>query len=378
MNSSISYNFADILSKFSIEGSVAEVTPFGSGHINSTFYVKNIEEGKPDYLLQRINDYVFKDVPALTENVKLVIEHLRKKVEANNGNAETEVLTLVPCKNSLYYYKDTDANYWRIYIFLKDTKSYDLLETEEQAYEGGKAFGNFQSLLSDMDATLLVETIPNFLNIESRLKNFQKSINDDLAGRVKDCKVEIDYLMERAEKMSSILNLAKEGKLPLRITHNDTKFNNVLLNKDDKAQCVIDLDTVMPGYTAYDYGCAIRTVINTASEDEADLSKINLNIDLFKAYTRGYLAETINSLTDYEMESLMLGVLVLPYIQVMRFLTDHLDGDKYYKIHFPGHNLQRTRSELQLLKKLEENQEVLETLIHQIASESKATASIIS
>ena len=376
MNSNISYNFSDILSKFCIEGATTEPVPFGSGHINSTFYIKNTEAGCPDYLLQRINHYVFKDVEGLTENVKLVTAHLRDKVASQNGNVDKEVLTLISAKDGLYFYKDGNGDYWRIYHYLKNTKSYDLLETEQQAFEGGKAFGKFQSMLADLDATLLVETIPNFHNIEFRLQNFKNALEKDPVGRAKDCKAEIDFVSERTENMCTILTLGRAGKIPLRITHNDTKFNNVLLDQNDKAQCVIDLDTVMPGYTAYDFGDAIRTIINTANEDEADLSKIQLNVKLFEAYVRGYLAETINFFTETELESLIYGALLLPYMQGVRFLTDHIDGDNYFKIHFPNHNLQRARAQFQLLRKLEENRPQLEAIISEIASEYKSSLSV--
>ncbi|WP_256013571.1 phosphotransferase enzyme family protein [Desertivirga xinjiangensis] len=374
MDSNTSYNFPEILSSFDLEGSVAEIKPFGSGHINSTFYLKNAIEDRPDYLLQRINHYVFKDVAALSNNIKLVTDHLRKKISLQgNADPQREVLNMLPAKTGLYYHQDEQGNYWRIYHYLKGTKSYDLLETAQQAYEGGKAFGRFQALLADMDSSLLAETIPNFHNIEYRLDNFDKALENDPLSRSKECLPEIDFIKARTQTMCTILNLGRQGKLPLRITHNDTKFNNVLLDQNDKAQCVIDLDTVMPGYTAYDFGDAIRTIINTAEEDEKDLSKIGLNVDLFKAYTRGYLSETINFLSSEEFKALIYGALLLPYMQAVRFLTDHLDGDNYFKIHFPGHNLQRARAQLQLLKNLEENRELLESLIYEIADDLRAS-----
>ncbi|MDB5022397.1 MAG: hypothetical protein JWP78_152 [Mucilaginibacter sp.] len=372
MKTSIAYAHADILAKFCVEGDIAEVTPYGSGHINGTYYVRNSYSNFPDYLLQHINNYVFKDIPGLIRNIELVTTHLRKKISLIAGaNPALEVLTLIPTKDDLFYYLDDKGGFWRLYIYLKETNSYDIIETEHQAFEGGKAFGRFQSLLADLDSSLLSETIPEFHNIESRLKTFHQTVEENTGELVKDCIPEIMFLNERIEEMGTILNWGKAGKLPLRITHNDTKFNNVLLDKNDRAQCVIDLDTVMPGYVAYDFGDAMRTVTNTAAEDEKDLSKININMILFEAYTKGYLKETIVFLTDAEIKSLIYGVFLLPYMQAVRFLTDFIQGDKYYKIHFKGHNLQRAKAQIQLLRKLEDHRPVLEKIINNVASSLK-------
>ncbi|WP_423149360.1 phosphotransferase enzyme family protein [Rubrolithibacter danxiaensis] len=359
-------NLQEIISNFSIEGGVSAVKPYGSGHINDTFHIANSEGRLNDYLLQRINDKIFKNVPALMENIRQVTLHLKNKLaEDPASDPDREVLTLIPAKDNKFYYKDSDSNYWRMYIYIPHTKSYDILETENQAFEGGKAFGKFQSLLSDMDISLLQETIPDFHNIEKRLQKFRDIVAADPEGRVSEVISEIQYILERADKMCAIPRLVREGKLIKRITHNDTKFNNVLLNEHDKAQCVIDLDTVMPGYVSSDFGDAIRTIINTGSEDEKDLDKIDLNIPLFKAYTKGYLEEACSFLSPAEIESLSLGVLLLPYMQVIRFLTDYLEGDVYYKISFPGHNLQRTKAQLKLFQKLEEQYDFLKKIIEE-------------
>jgi Ser/Thr protein kinase RdoA (MazF antagonist) len=210
---------------------------------------------------------VFKNVPALMANVQLVTSHLKKKLALVPGsNPDKEVLTIVPAKRRAIFFCDADGNYWRMYCFLKDTKSYDMVLTEKQAYEGGKAFGKFQLLLADLDAGLIYETIKGFHDISMRLDNFNKAVSADPENRVKDVLPELTFVTERAGAMLSIINLGKEGKLPLRIIHNDTKFNNILLDANDHGQCVIDLDTVMPGYVAYDFGDAIRTIINTASK----------------------------------------------------------------------------------------------------------------
>lgn len=354
----------NLISKFKIDAKIASVKPFGSGHINDTYRIINADPDGVDFMLQRINHHVFRDVPALIQNLLNVTNHLKQKLSLVPGtDTEKEVLTLVVTQNDQPYFKDEDDNYWRVFYFLKNTRSYDHVETAKQAFEGGKAFGRFQALLSDLDISLVKDTIPDFHNIESRLNKLHQAIAADITGRLSEVLPEIEFIKLRAAKMSEILLLGRAGILPQRIVHNDTKFNNVLLDSEDKAQCVIDLDTVMPGYVAYDFGDSIRTIINTAAEDEADINRVDLNIPLFEAYTQGYLQEAAGFLTEDEVGSLIKGVLLLPYIQAVRFLTDYLDGDHYFKIHSPGHNLQRARTQLALVKKLENDQEVLNRII---------------
>ncbi|HVV56502.1 MAG TPA: aminoglycoside phosphotransferase family protein [Mucilaginibacter sp.] len=347
-----------IISAFDIPAEITSASPFGSGHINDTYRLTNEDLLGDDYLLQRINHHVFRDVPLLMNNLDIVTRHLKEKVASGKN-----VLTLIGTKAGKPYLQDEDGNYWRVFVFLKDTKSYDLVTSEKQAYEGGKAFGSFQALLSDLDIHLIKYTIPDFHNIEFRLNNFEKAIASDSCNRASSVEPEIAFIRQRAKAMSEILEMGKAGFLPLRIVHNDTKFNNVLLDSHDNAQCVIDLDTVMPGFAAYDFGDSVRTIINTAAEDEADTIRIGLNVPLFAAYTRGYLQEAQTFLTQAEVDSLIKGALLLPFIQSVRFLTDYLEGDVYFKIHSPGHNLQRTRAQHALVVKLEENLAALEGII---------------
>ena len=359
----------DIVSKFKIEGEITSVKPFGSGHINDTFRITT--DGANDYLLQRINHHVFKDVPGLMDNLANVTRHLKEKLAFIPGSdPDKEVLTLVENKNNRYYIEDEDGQFWRIFYFLKQTKSYDHALTEQQAFEGGKAFGRFQALLADMDPNLIVDTIPNFHNIEHRLSGLDKAIAADTENRLHQVTAEIGFIDRRRRAMMHVLLAGRAGILQKRITHNDTKFNNVLLDENDRAQCVIDLDTVMPGYVAYDFGDAIRTTISTAPEDEPDLNKIGLKIPLFTAYVRGYL-EQARFLTDPELNSLIEGALLLPYMQAVRFLTDYLEGDKYFKIHTPQHNLQRTRAQLRLVEKLEEAKDQLNSVILETWNKAK-------
>lgn len=352
----------DITSAFKITEGITSAAPFGSGHINDTFRIATASGN--DYLLQRINHFVFKDVAGLMDNIANITRHLKEKLAGIPGaDASKETLTLVETKNNSYYIEDETGGYWRVFLFLKDTKSYNLVTTEKQAFEGGKAFGRFQALLADMDPSLVIDTIPNFHNIEYRLSNLDKAIVADSEKRAAEVQPEIDFIDLRREQMKHILLSGRAGILPKRIIHNDTKFNNVLLDEHDRAQCVIDLDTVMPGYVAYDFGDAVRTIINTAPEDEPDITRIGLKIPLFSAYVKGYLEQTVSFLTDTELNSLIEGALLLPYMQGVRFLTDYLDGDNYFKIHFQQHNLQRARAQFQLVKKLEDERETLNGII---------------
>ncbi|OOQ59534.1 phosphotransferase enzyme family protein [Mucilaginibacter pedocola] len=357
------FNITAIVKHFNIAGEIAGAEAFGNGHINDTFWLKNQTSGCPDYLLQRINHHVFKDVPGLIENIRLVTAYLNSKMPGEDSGKSQKVLKLIDTTDGELFHRDADGNYWRVYLFLAGSRSYDIVLTEQQAYEGGKAFGYFQTLLSDMDPQQLSETIVDFHNIRKRLRDLHKAIVENAAGRVDEVNAEIKFVSEREKSMAVIYDQGCEGLLPKRITHNDTKFNNILFDADDKAECVIDLDTVMPGHVAYDFGDAIRTIINTAAEDEPDLDKIQINIPLFKAYAEGYINEAHAFLTDAEVESLFLGAMLLPYMQGVRFLTDYLQGDTYFKTAYPGHNVVRARAQFKLLTKLEEQATLLRQII---------------
>lgn len=344
------------------------VKAFGSGHINDTYRVWGDGEPQISYLMQRINHNVFPEVGKLMENMHLVTEHLKQKiVESGDGDPELNVLTIVETKDGKLYHHDEAGNYWRMFMLLENTRSYDIVTTQQQAREGGRAFGLFQLMLADLDAQRIYEVIPGFHHIGKRIDALKQAVEQDTVGRRADCAEVISFALERAERMHTILRMGERGELPLRITHNDTKFNNVLLDEHDKAQCVIDLDTVMPGYAAYDFGDAIRTVINNAAEDEADLSKIKLNIPLFEAYTEGYFSHASKFLTAAEVFSLIEGVLLLPYIIGVRFLTDHLEGDHYFKTHHEGHNLQRAKTQFHLVAQLEAHEEILRDIVDKVA-----------
>jgi thiamine kinase-like enzyme len=253
-----------------------------------------------------------------------------------------------------------------MFIFISDHRSYERVDSLHKAFEGGKAVGRFQALLSDLPGDPLHETIPDFHNIVRRLETFHSVISDDPAGRVSSAVKEIAEIISRGEEMKVIIRLGEEGRIPIRITHNDTKFNNILFDSNDRALCIIDLDTVMPGYVHYDFGDAIRTATNTANEDSPDLSSVSMDTGIYEAYAKGYLAETKGTLNDTEIEYLAFAPKLLTYIMATRFLTDYLDGDKYYKIKYPEHNLQRNRVQIALLRSMEANYQKMQQIIKNI------------
>lgn len=358
-------NLFEITAKFRCHVDISTLQSYGTGHINDTYRLKNLVTEEYDYLLQKINHNVFKNVPKLIENMCMVIAHLKKELLiSGEGNPEKEVMTLVATKEGPYFYQDSNGEYWRMCHFLKDTKTYDVVETEQQAYEGGKAFGKFQYMLCDLSADLMYEVIPDFHHIGKRLEQLEQARAEDPLGRVALVSEELKTIDASSGSMSYFQQDEQLLTLPRRVIHYDTKFNNVLLNLEDRAQCVIDLDTVMAGYVAYDFGDAIRTIINSTTEDEEELSNITLNIPLFNAYTKGYMEQARLFINEWELRSLMKGVLLLPYMQAVRFLTDYINGDRYYKIESTHHNLQRTRAQLKLLKELFEHSESMEDSIY--------------
>jgi len=364
----MNYNLKDIFENFSHDGSFLSGVACGSGHIHDTFKILTAEKDKDDYILQKLNNKIFTNIPELQDNIERVTNHLRNKLTKIPGSdAKRECLNLVYAKDEKSWIIDKDGNYWRMFLFISNHRSYDLVDSPGKAYQGGKAIGRFQAMLSDMPGGSLFETIPRFHNVESRLDTLNIKIASNPVGRVGSVGKEIDQILKRAEEMKIIMRLGKEGKIPTRITHNDTKFNNILLDENDKALCVIDLDTVMPGYVHYDFGDAIRTGANTSNEDETDLSKVSMNIDLFRAYSEGYLSEAGSTLNKTEKDYLAFAPLLITYTQAVRFLSDFIDGDTYYKIHNELHNLQRTRAQIKLVLSMEEQYEEMRKIIRELA-----------
>jgi thiamine kinase-like enzyme len=356
-----------IYKSFLADGSFSDAVSYGSGHIHDTFRVETCENDKDDYILQKLNNRVFRNIPELQDNIERVTYHLKKKLLSIPGaDVKRECLTVILAKNGKSWIEDEEGSFWRMFAYIQNHRSYDLVDTPDKAFEGGKAIGRFQALLADLPGNPLYETIPYFHNIGKRLEAFISAVKSDRLDRVKSTHGEIDFILNRSEEMKIILKLGKEGKIPLRITHNDTKFNNILLDENDKALCIIDLDTVMPGYVHYDFGDAIRTAANTAAEDEKELSKVRMDIGLFKAFAEGYLAETKDTLNSIEKEYLAFAPRLITYTMAVRFLTDYLDGDNYYKIHHELHNLQRAKAQLKLVENMEEQFPEMQKIIDKL------------
>jgi thiamine kinase-like enzyme len=358
----------DIASQFITPTDTIEIKPLGAGHINDSFKVVN---GNDEYVLQRINHSIFKNVDQLQNNIFRVTSHIRKKLEeAGETDIDRKVLTLIPAHDEKLYYRDADGNYWRMTLFIKDSKSYDEINPD-LAYRAGLAFGDFQRMLADLPGEPLYETILNFHNMEFRLELFRDSVKRDRVGRVMEVSDLIKEIEARADDMCRAERLHREGKLPKRINHCDTKVNNILFDSNDQVLCVVDLDTVMPGYVLSDFGDFIRTGANTGAEDDKNLDNVNLDLDIFKAYTEGYLEKASDFLTDTEIENLAFGAKLLTYMQTVRFLTDYLDGDTYYKINYGNHNLVRSRAQFKLLLSMEEKFDQMQQIVIDTAAKHK-------
>jgi Ser/Thr protein kinase RdoA (MazF antagonist) len=361
------HDLKKIYDSFLADGSFSDAVSYGSGHIHDTFRVETSEKDKDDYILQRLNNKVFRNIPELQENIERVTNHLHRKLLTVPGSdIKRECLTLIQAKNGKSWMEDKEGNFWRMFVFISNHKSYDIVDSPGKAFEGGKAIGRFQAMLADLPGEPLHETIPNFHNIEKRLETFVQAVKTDKVKRASAVTEEINFVLKRSEEMKVILRLGMEGKIPLRITHNDTKFNNILLDENDRALCIIDLDTVMPGYVHYDFGDAIRTAANMASEDEKDLAKVKMDIGLYKAYSEGYLSETRDTLNSVEKKYLAFAPRLITYTMAVRFLTDYLDGDNYYKIHHEHHNLQRAKAQLRLVESMEEQYSEMQKIIRKL------------
>ncbi|MDP4282338.1 MAG: aminoglycoside phosphotransferase family protein [Bacteroidota bacterium] len=353
-----------ILRQFALPHPVSIVSPLGSGHINDSYLVSTGIPEESGYVLQRINHIIFKDINGLTNNILIVTRHIEQEIRKQPGRfGHFKPLRVILTKDEKPFSRDEEGNFWRLFNYISPCHSYDLVTDPDIAYEGGKGFGNFMLLTSGIDASTLIETIPNFHDIAFRLDLFNQSIQRDNAGRVSEVSPEIDFVMERKDEMYRIRQLAEEKKIPLRVTHNDTKLNNILFDENNKAICIVDLDTVMPGYILYDYGDAIRTGANTCNEDEKNTTRVALNLELFEAYSKGYLNVVKEIITPCEKENFAFSARFMTFIIGLRFLTDFLDGDIYYKIAFPDHNLRRARVQFALMKDMEKNYDKMRKII---------------
>lgn len=354
----------NIISHFSVKGEFLGFEKNLTGHINDSYFIKTTSTHHPGYFLQWVNNYIFKDVEGLMNNISAVTGHLAKKLEANDKLA-FRVLEIVPCIDGKKFYLDVDGNYWRLYTYIDNMHVYDVVENAKIAYEGGKAFGIFMSLLSDLPADTLTETIPDFHNMTTRLEAFYHSVNHDPAGRAIGISAEIAFVKQRAEQMLTIPALIKSGQLPKRITHNDTKFNNILFDETEHAMCIVDLDTVMPGSILFDFGDAIRTGANTAIEDEKDLTKVDINLPIYEAYTQGFIKFTRHTLTEMEINNLAFSARFMTFIIGLRFLTDFVDGDPYFRTMYPDHNLDRAKVQFRLVEQMELNADKMHEIVLQ-------------
>ena len=353
-------NLNNIVFQFVEKNENTEVKPLGAGHINDSYKVVS---GENEYVLQRVNHVIFKNVPELQNNILRVTTHIRKKLEEKNvSDIDRKVLSFIPAHDGKLYYKDEEGNYWRMMHYIKDSKSYDAINPE-LAFRGGLAFGEFQKMLADLPGVPLFETIPNFHNMGFRLESFRESVKNNLSGRLSEVSELVKELEDRAHDMTKAERMHREGKLPKRTNHCDTKVNNILFDDNDEVLCVVDLDTVMPGYVLSDFGDFMRTGANTGEEDDTNLDNVSIDLDVFEGYTKGYLQNAASFLTDTEIENLAFGAKLLTYMQTVRFLTDYIDGDTYYKVKHSQHNLERSLAQFKLLKSMEQNFDKMQQIV---------------
>ncbi|MFC1975471.1 phosphotransferase enzyme family protein [Chloroflexota bacterium] len=350
-------DFAKIVKQFKFEGDFLEVRSHEFGHIHDTYVVRfrKANGGERRFLLQRINHNVFKTPAAVMQNIEKVTTHLRKKIITAGGNPERETLNLIPTVEGKNFYKTPGGNYWRAYIFIEGARTYEVVQSVAHVYHAATAFGQFQKLLSDFPVEQLYETIPDFHHTPQRFETFVETAARDVKNRARSAQEEIEFVEKRVQDTSVLLDLFEQGNLPQRVTHNDTKFDNVMIDdQTGEGICVIDLDTVMPGLFLYDFGDSVRSAANSAAEDERELAKVCFRLDIFDRLTQGYLDIGRDILTPLEMDYMSFSAKLITLEQGMRFLTDHLAGDVYYKIHRENHNLDRCRTQFKLVKDMEE------------------------
>ena len=357
----------DVCRFFGIEGDPVRYKMFTDGHINATYGIEFKLHGESKkYLVQNINTTVFKDPEILMKNIINVTHFLRKKIRADGGDPERETLHFLKTVNGNLYLPDRQYC-WRIYRFIDNSFTYDLFDDRNIFKSAGESFGRFQSLLSDYPSENLYETIPDFHNTPKRVEALKEAVEEDCAGRADEVKAEIDFSLERESEAGKALELLREGKIPLRVTHNDTKINNILFDKDThKAICVIDLDTIMPGLSLYDFGDAIRFGAKTALEDEKDLSKVSISLDYYEAYVEGYLSSCAHALTAAEVDNLAYSAWLMTYECGVRFLTDYLNGDTYFRIEYPEHNLVRARNQFKMVSEIEKVMPKMDEITHRV------------
>jgi len=358
-------DFQGIVNQFDFKGNFESAEPYGVGHINDTYIATFTSNGSTRrYIIQRINHHVFQDPVGLMSNIEAVTSHLRRKINSIGGDPERETLTLIPTIDGNSFIQTKENEFWRGYLFINNARTYESIENLDHVYHAAAAFGNFQKLLSDYPSGNLIETIPDFHNTRKRFETFTEAVEKDEYNRGHLSKEEIEFVMQRVNDTSVLVEKLENGELPERITHNDTKFNNVMIDNDTgTGVCVIDLDTVMPGLSLYDFGDAIRTLANPAAEDEVDLSLVNFDLEVYGLYTHGYLDAVGSELTSEEKDHLAFSAILMTLECGMRFLTDHLQGDKYFKIHRRNHNLDRCRTQFKLVSDMETHFDKMQRIV---------------
>ena len=363
----LKHDIKSVSSQFQIFGEYLTAGPYGSGHINDTYAAAYDVSGTVvRYIHQRVNHNIFKNVPALMENVERVTRHIGAKLGGSRDSSR-RTLTVVPTRDNQPYHKDAGGNFWRTYLFIEKAKTYDTIETAQQAFEAAKAFGHFQGMLADFPAPRLNDTIPDFHNTPKRFAALEAALAADTCNRAKSARAELDFVMKRKAMTRELLELNAQGLIPERITHNDTKLNNVMLDDASGAGiCVIDLDTVMPGLALYDFGDMVRTATSPAKEDEQDLSLVKMQFPMFEALARGYLETAGGFLTKTEKSRLAFSGKLITLEIGIRFLTDFLAGDTYFKVHREGHNLDRCRTQFKLVESIEQQETAMNALVEQL------------
>ncbi|MGN0406573.1 MAG: phosphotransferase enzyme family protein [Bariatricus sp.] len=357
----------EAIGQFRYEGVLIDERPYGSGHINDTYLLtfEIAEMGTIKVILQRMNKNIFTKPVELMENILNVTSYLRKKIIENGGDPDRETLNVIRTVDNMPYFVDSEGEYWRSYKFITDATSYDQVESPADFYQSAVAFGNFQRLLAEYPAETLHETIEGFHDTKARFQVFKKAVEDDVCGRAASVQKEIQFVLEHEHLANVFADLLEKKEIPLRVTHNDTKLNNIMIdNKTRKGICVIDLDTVMPGLAMNDFGDSIRFGASTAAEDEQDLSKVSCDMELFDLYAKGFIEGCGGKLTEKEIDLMPTGAMVMTFECGMRFLTDYLQGDTYFKIHREHHNLDRCRTQFTLVKDMEAKWDTMRQIIN--------------
>jgi len=359
------HDLGKIVPNFQLEGSFIDAQPYGNGHINDTYLSLFEIDGRViNYIHQHINHNIFKEPEKLMENITRVTEYTRKQVVKSGGNPDRESLTLIPTIDGKSFYHSPEGEYWRSYIFIAHATSYDLVEDTRHIYNASKAFAAFQQVLSTLPGKRLHETIPDFHNTRKRFDKFLHALEADKVNRATSAKPEIEFVLAREAETAIVVDLITSGKIPERVTHNDTKLNNVMIDDETgEGVCVIDLDTVMPGSVLYDFGDSVRIGASTALEDEQDLSKVDISLDMFDCLASGYLEVARNFLNPVEIEYLAFSAKLMTFECGMRFLTDYLDGDNYFKVHREGHNLDRCRTQFKMVGEMEQKSEQMNNIL---------------